>query len=697
MSASDQTTTESAANGAKAPPSVDAAGTRRALLRTPRPPIFRGQPYTAILAFLAAMSVYWVWRVEGKGLAGQDLMTRWVFYSIIVIGFYLVFGISGQFAFSQAAFAGLGAYTSNHFAEDHGFFVGLVAAVIVTSVVALGFALLIRKAAHFYFAIATLGISTLVLLVVRTWTSFAGVGGEVTNIRPISVFGHEMKTASEIYGFLLFVLGVVMILTVWLQRSPFVRESIANRDRETVSRTLGVPTLRLRVSSFVVGSAIAGAAGSIYAHWKGNLGPDQWSVELGLGIFLMLILGGIGSMWGAILGAWFYSFVPIWLDFLDKYQQIFYGSLLIITMVALPEGLVGTAQRLRGLRRRGVSSITPAVRMPNWLALFLGVRRSPGFAKFVEPPVDRAAIAAATAAAAARPAGEHPTGAPIVEASDISVSFGGVRAVDEVSLSVHEDEIVGLIGPNGSGKSTFVNALTGVVPAKGTLAIDGTRMPLGKASLVRRAGILRMYQAPQTYLDLSCIENVLLSTSDRHYTGILSAWFLRPLMLRHEKARWERAAAALDEVGLLDRAEDGAAGLSYGQQRLLELARVIAADPRVILLDEPSAGLNAAETQVLVRHLTRLRERGIALLVIDHKIDFISQLCDRVAVLELGHKVAEGDPVTIWEDERVISAYLGVSDEQEQWDVAESAPSDGAGAASGDGASAANVAPGREG
>ncbi len=376
MSGSDPMATGSGAatNGAGSPPPAPGGRLARST-RTPRPPIYRGQPYTVILAFIACMSIYWVWRVSGKGLAGQDLMTRWVFYSIIVIGFYIVFGVSGQFAFSQAAIAGLGAYTSNYFAKDHGFFVGLIAAIIVTSIVATGFALMIRKAAHFYFAIATLGISTIVLLVVRTWADFAGVGGEVTNIRHITVFGHEMDTASEIYGFLLFVLGVVMILTAWLQRSPFVRESIANRDRETVSLTLGVPTLRLRVSSFVLGSAIAGAAGSIYAHWKGNLGPDQWSVELGLGIFLMLILGGIGSMWGAILGAWFYSFVPIWLDFLDKYQQIFYGSLLVVTMIALPDGLIGIAQRLRGLRRR--RSAVTAPRTPNWLVVFLGMRRSP--------------------------------------------------------------------------------------------------------------------------------------------------------------------------------------------------------------------------------------------------------------------------------------------------------------------------------
>jgi ABC-type branched-subunit amino acid transport system ATPase component len=159
---------------------------------------------------------------------------------------------------------------------------------------------------------------------------------------------------------------------------------------------------------------------------------------------------------------------------------------------------------------------------------------------------------------------------------------------------------------------------------------------------------------------MSCIENVLLTTTDRRLTGIVSSTLLRPLMLRRERQRWRNAAAALDRVGLLERAEESAANLSYGQQRLLELARVIAGAPSVVLLDEPSAGLNVAETDLLAGHLRQLRQEGMSLLVIDHKIDFIDQLVDRVIVLELGHLVAEGDPQTIWDDPRVQNAYLGM-------------------------------------
>lgn len=255
---------------------------------------------------------------------------------------------------------------------------------------------------------------------------------------------------------------------------------------------------------------------------------------------------------------------------------------------------------------------------------------------------------------------------PILDVRGVSKRFGGVKAVNDVSVTLHEHEILGLIGPNGSGKSTFVNAITGVVPASGSLRIGGKDVTLGDPTAVRACQVLRTYQTPQTFMHLSCIENVLLTSTDRRYTGILSSVLLRPLMLRHERERWRHAAAALDRVGLLDRAEESAANLSYGQQRLLELARTVAGEPKVVLLDEPSAGLNASETQVLAGHLRRMRADGMSLLVIDHKIDFMTALVDRVVVLELGNLVAEGDPHGIWQDVRVQNAYLGTVDDEDE-------------------------------
>jgi ABC-type branched-subunit amino acid transport system ATPase component len=453
------------------------------------------------------------------------------------------------------------------------------------------------------------------------------------------------------------VLGVSLVVAAMIERSPVRREAIAVRDQPVVAGTLGLPALRIRIAMFMLGSTFAALAGALYAHRSASLSTDTFSVQLGLYIFLMAILGGLGSRWGAVVGAWFFVYATDYLGRsgfsiashrLSEFKPIVFGALLIIVMIAAPDGITGLARKLRGRRK------SPA--MPPFLARFLGTAKDP-------VPVNDVEVHAGVAlpgADAERP----PIGDVVLDARELSISFGGVRAVDEVSLTLRAGEILGLIGPNGCGKSTTLNAITGVVPATGSLSVGGVKVPLRKPSAVVAAGVRRTYQTPQRYLELSCIDNVLLSTTDRALTGVLSSIVLRPLMLRRERARWRHAAEALDRVGLLDLAEEPAGSLSYGGQRMLELARVIAGDPKVVLLDEPSAGLNDAETELLAGHLRLLRQEGVSLLVVDHKIDFISTLCDRVIVLELGRLVAEGDPHGIWEDERVQNAYLGVTVEE---------------------------------
>jgi ABC-type branched-subunit amino acid transport system ATPase component len=349
-----------------------------------------------------------------------------------------------------------------------------------------------------------------------------------------------------------------------------------------------------------------------------------------------------------------------------------YGSLLVVVMIALPDGLIGIASRLRG--RAPATSPIARLGLPSVSDLVSRFRPTqPAHhaqpAQPTPPGTDAGPVAApAGSASVAEPErdavreGDAAT-SPILRTRGVGVSFGGVRAVDGIDLEVTSGEILGLIGPNGSGKSTLLNAVTGVVPAEGVVEVAGAPVPTGRPQRTRRAGVARTYQTPQTFTALTCIENVLLGVPDRQRTGILAGAVARPVVLADERRRWGEAQAALERVGLPDHAERPAAGLPHRDQRLLELARALVGQPRIVLLDEPSAGLNAAETDALCELLVGLRADSLSLLVVDHKIDFITELCDRVVVLELGHVIAEGDPHEIWSDQRVVDVYLGVPPE----------------------------------
>lgn len=645
-------------------------------VRRPRPPAFHGHPYLVTVGVLVGLVLVRAWRTEG--LLEENLFNSWLYFTCLVIGFWLVFGVAGHFAFSQAAFAGLGAYTAAWMTgNDHPFELALVVAVLVCALVALAFGLLVRRSEHLYFAIATLGLSEVLLLVFHRWKGFTD-GGEITNIAPVSLFGWEVAGPDRdqrAFWLLLGLLGLLLLLGHLLERSPVVREATAARERPLVAASAGLPVVRIRTSLLVLGSAVAGLAGAVLVHWRGSVVTEQFGVDLGLAIFLMLILGGMGSKYGALLGAWFYVYVENGLrdvdeqleglrdgplervfsfsEKLDQYWPIVYGSLLVIVMITLPDGLIGIGSRLTArLGGRVPAALTDRLSFTGlprpWHRGDPAAGDPPGTAAPGEPD------------GPGEPGGGSGDAGPVLRASGIRVSFGGVRAVAGVDVEVRRGEILGLIGPNGSGKSTLLNAVTGVVPAEGTLEVAGRSVPLGRPPRSRRAGLARTYQTPQTFTTLTCLENVLLGTPDRRRTGAAASVLARPVVLADEKARWAAAQAALVEVGLPSHAERSAAGLPHRDQRLLELARALVGRPRVLLLDEPSAGLNAAETAELRDLLLRLRDGGLSLLVVDHKIDFITALCDRVVVLELGRLVAEGDPHGIWEDQRVVDVYLGV-------------------------------------
>lgn len=248
----------------------------------------------------------------------------------------------------------------------------------------------------------------------------------------------------------------------------------------------------------------------------------------------------------------------------------------------------------------------------------------------------------------------------MLRATDISVHYGGVYAVDKVSLELREGEVLGIVGPNGSGKSTLLNAIGGLTRAHGSLEIDGAAVPLNRPARPRRAGLCRTFQTPQVFTELSCIENVMMSAGDKRGIGLLGSFPIRPFMWRSERSRIDAAKAALDRVGLGQLAPRSAEALAYGQNRHLEIARAIAAKPKYLAMDEPSAGLNQVETATLARLIKSLSADGMTVLVVDHKIDFLRGICSRMLVLQLGRVIADGSPDEVFAHPAVVDAYLGV-------------------------------------
>lgn len=570
----------------------------------------------------------------------------WLLLAMLGTGFYLMFGLGGQFAFSQPAFYAIGAYTSAYVAQDRTFWIGLVAGVLVGAAVALVFSLAMLRASHWYFAIATLALNVAMTVVVREW-SVLGNGGDRYGIRPPSVLGYELTSPREQVWLLVAGLAVALGLVTMIERSPLRREFLALRDKPTVAKTTGIPTWTLQVVIFVLGSTLAAGAGSLYAHTRGSLTLDTFNLELGISIFLVVLLGGTRSVWGVLLGSAFVVWVPTRLHTIGEYQELIFGALLIVVIVAVPDGLVGIWRSVRTFVAR------------RW-------RTGHGAA----PPggeTGEASTGVATDAAAGPAADEHERapvavgeGPPILEARDVTVRFGGVAALTDAGFTVRPGEVLGIVGPNGSGKSTLLNAVTGLVAAQGTLRIADAHVELGGPHAIRQAGLLRTFQTPQTFTALSRAENVMLASSDHADRSLFSVIFRRRRMVATDARRLDGADAAMRRSGVRP-APGTATGLAFGEQRLLELARAIGADPRVVLLDEPSAGLNSAETDQLRHVLEGLRDDGVALVVVDHKVDFLDRLCDRILVLQLGRVIAEGVPGEVWSNQAVVDAYLGTA------------------------------------
>lgn len=557
------------------------------------------------------------------------LLSNIVIASLTVIGLVLLTGVAGLTSFGQAAFMGVGAYTSAVLTTQYNWdpWFTLPAGLLITAMIAglLG-SLTLRMQGH-YLPLATIawGIS---LFYIFGNTPMLGNFTGIREIPAITFFGIQLSDPRSFAYLALTFLGLGILMTQFLLSSRTGRAIRALRSGTVVAEAFGANTYMLRVQVFLYSALLASAAGWLYAHQQRFVNPTPFGLNMGIEYLFMAVLGGAGYVWGGVLGTVIIVLLKETIqDVLPKifgdqgnYEMIVLGVLIIIVLQFARSGLWPLIERLfpSGQIRVAARALTLPV-LSTWN----------------------------------RP--EHPT---VLQVKEAIKQFGGLLAVYKVSFQVDKGEIVGLIGPNGAGKSTMFNLVTGVNPAtSGHVELLGQEVSQRPARVIHRLGVARTFQHVKLFPELSVLHNVMMGGYARGKAGFVQSLLH---LERTEEAALERLALEqLERVGLLEYADTKAGNLALGQQRLLEVARALMADPTLLLLDEPAAGLRFGEKQELSELLRRLRETGITILLVEHDMDMVMNLVDRLVVMNSGTKLAEGLPQEVRNDASVREAYLG--------------------------------------
>lgn len=523
------------------------------------------------------------------------------------LGLVVVLGYAGQISLAQAAFYGIGAYAAALGTTHWGInwwvavVLGLVAAAVAGGI--LGTATL--KLGGHYLAMTTICFQVIFTLIATNWITFTGGPDGISNIKRPPFF-IPLNSVQRYAWFALAALYLVAGLVWWLRDTDLGRAMRAIRENELAAEALGINTPRIKVIAFTLSAVLGALGGTIYASGYLYISPDSFNFDHAVLFLAMALVGGTESFLGAILGASLLTFLPEWLRDLKKIYLVIYGCVIILVIVFMPEGLWGYVKLLgrRFARRR------------------------------LLPPAERPLQV-----------GRGVAGEEILYVVGLVKRFGGLVAVDKVDLVVRRGEIHALIGPNGSGKTTYINLLSGLyAPTSGSIRFLGKDVAGLRPSRIASSGMARSFQNLRLFRELTVWENVLVGA--KRAGG-------------NETETKGRALAAIEFAGLSDKAYEICRSLPYGHQKLVELARAIAGEPELLLLDEPGAGLNQTEKQELIRLLRRLNEMGLTIVIVEHDMSLVSRVAATATVLNFGKKIAEGTIDEVLRHPAVVEAYLG--------------------------------------